>query len=337
MPEVEPKRATSVHEVAFVAGCSTATVSRALNGGVVSEKSRARVLAAVEALGYVPNFAARSIRGTPTMTVGIIMNYDLHPGTEVLSVIDSAVRGMEQAGYTCLISFPDGSDDVDVRVRRFAERRVDGLFFWNASKAESLRLFRSAGIPVLAVGDRDETCHDLPLVTVESAATFTRIFTRLAELGHRHVAEMSSMRAPAWRLHQRQAAECGLTWSTFSVDVESFDPRALLGELRRGEDAPTAIIAAPPVALQLLEVCEEAGITVPGDLSLIASGDATAARLLRTPLSTVRSDFVRLGRTAAEAMLTAISGSAVADVMIDGLVDWVERASVGPAPTVPES
>ncbi len=335
MPEAEPKRATSVHEVAFVAGCSTATVSRALNGGAVSAKSRARVLAAVDALGYVPNLAARSIRGTPTMTVGLIMNFDVHPSTEVLTVINSTVRAMERQGYTCLVSLPDGSDDVDVRVRRLAERRVDGLFFWNACRAESLRLFRSAGIPVLAVGDRQGGCQGLPLITVDSATTFTRIFQRLAELGHRRIAEMSSLRSPGVRLHERQAAECGLEWSTFVVDFDTFDPWALLAELRSRDAPPTAVIAAPPVALELLEVCSDAGVTIPDDLSLIAASEPTAARLLRTPLSAITTDFVRLGEAAAAAMLVAIHGGEVADVMIDGAVGWVERASVGAAPVVP--
>jgi LacI family transcriptional regulator len=303
-----------------------------MNGLAVSPARREQVLAAARALGYVPNQAARSMRGLPTMTIGVLMNLDMHPGTEVLTVINSLIRSMESHGYTCMVSFPDDTGNVELLLRRFAELRVDGLFYWNAIRADPLTLFRDAGVPVLAVVARDKTLDDIPLLSVDSGPIYRAVFRRLQDLGHSRVCEVDSARLPMTRVHRAHAIAQGLDWRPITVGKDPGAVARLVGTLCETPDAPTAVFAPYPVALQILAVCEELGVEVPRDLSLVSTTDSAGAALLRTPLATIRTDFELRGRIAARAMLDAIAGLPASDVVTVDAVDWIERASIGPAP-----
>ncbi len=307
-------------------------MSKALNGLPVSPENLRRVQAAAQALGYVPNFAARSVRGAQTMTIGIVMHFRVHPNTAVFAMLNSMIADMEERGYTVLVSVAHGGDaGVDTLLRRFLERRVDGLFYWNARSTSSLELYRRAKIPVLAIAFRDELCADLPLITQESLATYRRLMARLKSLGHRVVGEFSSPDEPQWT-HQAAALAEDLDWRWLDADYDQASVRSQLAALTSAADGPTAVLAAYPTALQILAACEELGIRVPEDLSVVAVSDSDGAALLRTPLSTVRTDFDALGHEAAAAMLRAIAGEELTDMVSPIGVDWIERESIGPAP-----
>jgi LacI family transcriptional regulator len=325
-----PVRAATLHTVAALAGCSTATVSKALNGLPVSPENLRRVRAAAEALGYVPNVAARSVRGGQTMTIGIVMNLDFHPDTGLLAILNSTIVDMEEHGYTVLISTArSGAAEVDTLLRRLIERRVDGLFYWNARPAKSLALYARAQIPVLAVALRDDACADLPLVTQESLPTYRRVMARLGALGHRVVGELGSPN-PAQRSHDAAARAEGLTWRRLDAADDAASVHSLLASLLASDDRPTALLAPYPTALLVLDACERLGLSVPGDFSLVALNDSAGAALLRTPLATVRTDFEALGHAAAAAMLRALDGETLTDLIEPTGIDWVERASIGP-------
>jgi LacI family transcriptional regulator len=326
-PQVATLRA-----VAEAAGCSTATVSKALNGLPVSAENLERVFAAAEALGYVPNSAARSIRGQPTMTIGIVMDVDVHPQLELMAVLDTMIGDLEREGYSVFVSVArgDGGDSADVLLRRFVERRIDGLFYWNPRPAKSLAWYRRAGIPVLAIGFRDKECADLPLVTVDGGPVYRQAFKRLKALGHRVVGDVADPQAAAARVVSAKAS--GLRYRRLELGHDRASVAAFVSSLADDANAPTAIVAPYPNALQFLSVCEEHGLGVPDRLSLVSATDSDGAALLRTPLSVIRTDYQKVGRAAADAMLAALGGATLSDVTVPDSIQWIERASIGPAP-----
>src|SRR5580658_3469549 len=141
----------TLHEVAARAEVSIATVSRALNGLPVSEASLERVKQAALELGYVVNEAARSLRAERTMTMGLIFS-DLS-NTLGIDLLDALSEAIERAGYSLIISTARGDEArYDVLMRRFLERRVDGLFCVRPrGGGESLAAYQASGIPVIAV------------------------------------------------------------------------------------------------------------------------------------------------------------------------------------------
>lgn len=121
------KRTVSIHDIADLAGVSTATVSNVLNGkGRVSEKTRERVLAVAREQGYVPNFAAKSLREGSTHSIGIITP---DVSNEFYSSIVLGVEtGLHEAGYDSYIC--NSSNDADREhdyVRGLVQKQVDGF------------------------------------------------------------------------------------------------------------------------------------------------------------------------------------------------------------------
>ena len=319
-------KAATLHAVAARAGVSTATVSKALNGIPVSPENLARVLAAAEELGYVPNEAARSIRGGPTMTVGIVIHFDIHPRFELMAPVNRMIRDMERNGYSVFLSVTGGTASVDTLLRRYAERRVDGLFYWNAEDAPSLDVYRRAGIPVLAIGFRDAGCKDLPMLTVDSTDAYRHLYRKLRSLGHRVVHEIDPGQAAD--LHESAASEMGVEWRPLSLVHGPDGVRDVVASLTSSA-RPVAVLANYPTSLDTFVACDELGLDIPSDVSVVSTTDSAGAGLLRTPLSAIRTDWERIGEASARAMLGALQGERLHDIVVPDCVEFIDRASVG--------
>lgn len=116
-----------IKDVAAEAGVSVATVSRVLNDHPsVSADARARVLAAVETLGYRPNAVARSLRTDQTRTLGLVISDVMNPYfTELARSVEEEARAL---GYSVIIGNADERPDLqDHHVRTLLDRRIDGL------------------------------------------------------------------------------------------------------------------------------------------------------------------------------------------------------------------
>src|SRR6185295_14680649 len=131
MPAGDSVATPSIYEVARVAGLSVATVSRVLNDkGSVRAETRQRVLEAVEALGYVPHSAARSLSTRRTMSIGVLLP-DVHGAffSEIVRGIDLAARA---AGYHVLVSGSHSDLAETTAVLQALHGRIDGLILLTA-------------------------------------------------------------------------------------------------------------------------------------------------------------------------------------------------------------
>ena len=135
----------TLRDVADHLGVKPMTVSRSLNGGSVSPKLRATVLAAVEELGYRPNLAARATRSKRSRQVGVLVrnNSRVH-STETLGhplayeFVLGISEGLEEAGY--MMSFVRLSDidpEKHVQASAFQGHLLDGVIVVNAVPAAS--------------------------------------------------------------------------------------------------------------------------------------------------------------------------------------------------------
>lgn len=328
---VPAKRAATLHAVAAAAGCSTATVSKALNGLPVSAENLRRVLAAAEELGYIPNLAARSMRNVRSMTIGMAVNFGGHPRNELMTVFRSMISQLESVGYSVLLSVVHTSGvDIDTLLRRFLAHRVDGLFYWNAQPAESLSLYKQAGVPVVAVGFRSDECSDLPLVSMNGSPAYEAAIAHLNALGHSVVAEFAVDREILTR--KLFVPPRRVKWIDLKASLSREEVQDVLISTLNKRRPPTAIFATMAVALEILSICEVLGLRVPEDLSVVALSDSEAAPLLRTPLSSIRSDYDKIGRAAAGVMLDALEGTPAHDVIVEDSAVYIPRGSTGPAP-----
>ena len=322
----------TVRAVAAAAGCSVGTVSRVFNGGYVSSELRSRVLAAADELGYVLNGAARSVRGVKTMTLGMLITTGIHPEAELLTMTNTMIQEMENRGYCTVVSFPSTPEQADISLRRLAERRVDGLFWWDAMNLSSIDLFHRLEIPVVAVSSRDEAIGDIPLVSTNWTPSFERACARLADLGHEVVCEIVPIYGR--RFGATFPSRTAFDWRLMSVDLSTSSVHTAVERLMADSRRPTAVFAQYPIALRVLGACRQLKIDVPGELSVISLTDTENAHLLGVPMSALSTDYELMGREAASAMFDALNGLPVGDRILDNAVWWIERESTGPAATV---
>lgn len=305
------KRPT-LRNIAELAGCSAMSVSRALNGVDISPEVAERVRRAADELGYVPNVAARRMRGGSTQTVGLLLNNEYDPRTEVMTALNGIINEMEQVGYQVLLSFARGdARRIDSHLAGYLARGVDGIFVWNVEPSQMLDRYAQADLPVVAIGHRDELCAGMPLVTFDTLPAFTSMGTRMLSLGHRDAVELTSPGRAAIHEHFDMSP---LRWRRADVGFGVEDLDRFVESVRRGEESATVVLADYPRAVQLLDLCERHAVDVPGELSVISLVDSIAAPMLRTPLSSLHSEYKELGVAAAQAMLSAMRGEDVPDV-----------------------
>ncbi|BDV29429.1 LacI family DNA-binding transcriptional regulator [Microbacterium terricola] len=267
-----------IAEVARAAGVSTATVSRALSGrGQVSDAARAKVQAAVDALGYVMSASASSLASGRTRNIGVLVPLlDKWFYATVLSGIADVLsrHGYDIALYNLTDDPAQRAGVFDTSLRR---SRIDGLITLTVELSDPERDgILALGMPVVAVGAPN---HGIPALTVDDRAVAHAATSHLIALGHREIAHIGSGRAggevPARRregyeqaLHQAGIAPRAELFAHADFTIEAGHAAAL--ELLRRTDRPTALFAASDeMAFGALFAARELALDVPGDVSVV--------------------------------------------------------------------
>lgn len=180
-------RQPSLTDVAGRAGVSHMTVSRVINGtGPVRPATRARVLAAIEELGYRPNSAARALVTGRTGTLGVLaLESNLYGPASTLYGIENAAR---EAGFAITISSVSrpGRSSIADAVENLRGQAVEGIIVI-APHVTAGRALEAApeDIPVVAVGGGDDA--PVPVIAVDQRDGARRATEHLLALGHRTV------------------------------------------------------------------------------------------------------------------------------------------------------
>jgi LacI family transcriptional regulator len=317
---VRRKRPTQA-DVARRAGLSQAMVSYVLNANTavsVPEETRARVLAAMHELGYVPNRTARSLRTNKTFTIASIIPDITNP------FYPAFVRGIQDMadhhGYDLIMYNSDGVADKERKYLHSVEQgRTDGMVgvFFHAS-ARHLTGLLEQGIAVVRLEAMRKPPGELPLdnIFVDSLAAARDAVTYLLGRGYRHVAMLGNTPGPGEARQQgyRQALQAAgvPVRDEFVIRCDFTEAGGYAGmqALLALPVRPDAVFAANDVmAMGALAALQAAGLQVPDDIAVMGFDDIPLARLLTPPLTTVRQYQTQLGRRAAELLLERLSGT----------------------------
>lgn len=320
----------TLHHVAAKAGVSIATVSRALNGLPVAAENQLRVEQAAAELGYVPNEAARSLRSDRTLTLGLIF-FQLGANRGV-DLLDSLGATVEQGGYSLLISTARGDPKTyDLLMRRFLERRVDGLFCsFPHGDAHLLPRYQAANVPVLAINYAGPGYQDLPIVKPHFDLANDPGVQMLAGLGHKKIAWIDDAEPLS------AAAAMGAAWKQGPLETELVPLPEIGGmdlvvrDLLSRKDRPTVVAGPEHQASAFLAACRIAGVSVPGDFSVMAiTSPDTERRAARVDMASTLIDSTLIGRKAGEVMLSWLAGDEPAKAIDVSIVRWTPRSTIG--------
>ncbi|HJX44041.1 MAG TPA: LacI family DNA-binding transcriptional regulator [Geodermatophilus sp.] len=335
------RRPAVMADVARLAGVSAQTVSRVLNDHpYVAEETRARVVAAMDELGYRRNLTARALVTRRTDTIGVIaFDTGLFGPASTLFSLEQAAR--ERGYHVHVATVPDLSEEgFTDAVERLWEHPVSGVVVLAPQRA-AVRVM--AGLPrdLPAVAVEGGAAPGISSVVIDQVGGAVAATRHLIELGHRRIAHVSGredwIEADARLMGWHQAltdagrpAEVVLPgdWTARSGH------EAGLALVARGVPVTGVFVANDHMAVGLIRALAEAGIDVPGDVSVVGFDDIAEAGYLRPPLTTVRQDFAEVGRRCVDLLLRRIEepGDGSPDDAVVVPAELVVRASTAPPP-----
>ncbi|MDH6454841.1 MULTISPECIES: LacI family DNA-binding transcriptional regulator [unclassified Streptomyces] len=338
-----PRRGPGMTEVARAAGVSQKTVSRVVNGEPhVSPEVRDRVLRAVQELGYRPNNAARALLLGRYRRIGVVsLGSALYGPATLLLALE---RAMHRAGYSFALAGTLEGQPVQVAVETLLEQGVDGIVL-SEPIDDGTPLRVSADVPVVSLGEGVEVGQGESAVVGADGFVAARTATEhLLALGHRTVWHIPGPhdwwaardRLRGWR---EALAAAGAPEPPLPVEGDWSPASGYAAGRRLAElsDVTAVFAANDDMAIGALRAFTEAGLSVPGDVSVVGFDDIPAAAFLSPPLTTVRQDFTAVADRAVDVLTAMIEGSPAPAERTDIATELTVRASSGPvrAPAPP--
>ena len=311
-----PGASVKITDVAARAGVAPMTVSRVLNTpDRVSEPTAARVRAAIEELGYMPNLIAGGLSSRRSRMIAAIVPTIASPMFS--APVQTFTDAMEQAGYHVMLALSGyGAESEDAQIRAVLARRPDGLLLTGAQRSPAIRaLLRSANLPVVEIWDTGPEPTDI-LVGFDHAEMGAAVADFFVRQGHTNFAALCA-RDPRAILRRQgfvdRVAHHGLTLvaerrldAPSSIEDGRTGLRQIVGQL-----APrTALFCSSDlVAFGAMTEARLHGVNVPEQLAICGFGDFEVARFCSPAITTARVDGGAIGARAAEALLARINGA----------------------------
>lgn len=334
---------------------SQTTVSLVLNNSPSAKsiplETRTRVIEAAQRLQYRPNYFARSLRQSRSMSVGVLAP-DLSEGyfTRVMSGV---VEEFSRAHYFYFTACHDWKRElIEQYPRMLVERAVDGFLLLN-TPADQI----SVPVPVVAISSHGSV-ENVTNIVLDHHKAVEQALLHLHGLGHRNIAFMRGPRAIPdsefrWESIQEVADEIDLHidpahviridasgWSMkagyhpMAPEIGYKPMQALLEKSR----AFTAVFCFNDIAaIGAIRALKDAGLSVPADVSVVGFDDILSAAYYTPSLTTVRQPLLEMGKCGAQVLLERIADhDKEFPARIVVAPEFVVRESTGPAPVRPD-
>ncbi|WP_454809398.1 LacI family DNA-binding transcriptional regulator [Paenarthrobacter nitroguajacolicus] len=301
-------------DVAKMAGVSHQTVSRVLNNHPnVSVQTKERVESAIAQLGYRRNTAARSLVTRRSRTIGVLAceTGQFGPANTLLGVEQA---GREAGYFVSIANLREVTDDsVNDAIAHFRNQSVDGIVIL-VPHPDVLAVLRDVSFPMPIVAVGAGTGNQLTGASLNQRLGARLAVDHLIGLGHRRIAHISG--PPHWidaaeriKGWQESLAHAGLGadillqggWDAASGYRAGLD-------LIKQHTVTAVFVANDQMAVGVLRAVQEAGLHVPGDISVVGYDDQPEAEFFMPPLTTIKQDFEELGRRCMEAVLQQLDG-----------------------------
>ncbi len=331
----------TMYDVAKLAGVSQPTVSRVLNRNdtsvPISDETRARVLAAVEQLGYRPNVAARSLRTQRTQTVALLIA-DLSNG--FYQLLARAVQDVARKhDYEVLIS---SSDHLYENEKHFCEivlrRGMDGVIMvpQRLSIHEMDHFLQQTQIPFVVLG-RHIDHPRIDVVYVDDERAIYEATSWLIQKGSHSsigfVGVPASLPPGLGRLQgfSRAVTEAGLTLDPRFMLEGDFTleggKRAAQTLIERGDFPSALVVINDLMAIGVILTLQEAGIRVPDDVAVMGFDDIPEATIVRPALTTIAQDPREIGQKLATSLFARLESGQSARRVLESPYKLIIRDS----------
>jgi DNA-binding LacI/PurR family transcriptional regulator len=346
----EPSGHVNLRTLAEHLELSQTTVSLVLNDSPsaksIPQETRNRVLEAATRLNYRPNYFARSLRQSRSMSVGVLAP-DLSEGY-FTSVMSGVVKELTSAHYFYFTACHDWKQElIEQYPRMLVERAVDGFLLLN-TPADQL----SVPVPVVAISAHSAVDNVTNIVLDHHKAVEIAL-QHLYQLGHRRIAFMRGPRAIPdseyrWQSIEQVAGEIGFRidpalvvridatgWSNKTGQhpmAPEIGHKPMQALLEKTKDFTAVFCFNDIAAIGAIRALKDAGLRVPEDVSVVGFDDIQSAAYSTPSLTTVRQPLLEMGKRGAEILLKRIANrEAPYPAEIVMTPELIVRESTGPA------
>jgi LacI family transcriptional regulator len=330
---------------------SQTTVSLVLNDSPsaksIPQETRNRVTEAAQRLNYRPNYFARSLRQSRSMSVGVLAP-DLSEGyfTRVMSGV---VQELTEARYFYFTACHDWKRElIEKYPRMLVERAVDGFLLLN-TPADHI----AVPVPVVALSAHSAV-ENVTNIVLDHHLAVQQALSHLYELGHRRIAIMRGPRAIPdsefrWESIQKVARELNLkldpaqviridsaAWSMktgYHPMAPEIGYKPMQALLEKTRDFTAIFCFNDIAAIGAIRALKDAGLSVPRDVSVVGFDDILSAAYYSPSLTTVRQPLAEMGKRGAQVLLERIANKEKdypSEIVM--APELVIRESTGPAP-----
>lgn len=307
----------TIRMIAKRCGCSTATVSKALNGAPdVSAETAERIRKAAVEMGYTPNAAARALKTSRSHSFGVLFEDATNSGLthEFFStILNSFKRRAEELGYDiCFISDRLGKQDITY-IEHARYRNCDGVLIASVEFTEpAVTELMASEIPVLAIDFVHDNCGSVQSDNLKGMADLVQY---IYSMGHRKIAFIHGEDTAVTRLRvasfYRTCRDLGLNIPEEYVIPAFYHDSATSARLTRTllelKNPPTCIIYPDDISYigGMYEI-EKMGLSIPDDISTAGYDGIKFSQLYRPKLTTLHQDAEAMGIRAAEELARAV-------------------------------
>ncbi len=312
-------------EIARLARVSQATVSRVLNNDPqVNEELRQRVLAVVDALGYVPDARAQSLRAQRTRLLGFVVHraptalaHDPFFSALIASIIDQAGR---QGYHLCVDAARTVKGQRAIYEELLRTRRVDGLILVESeTRDERIARLTAQGFPFVLIGryEPEDAICTVDNDNIGAARMATEYLLRQGRQRIAYIGGPAGLTVTRDRLHGYRAAleSHGIAYDphlvAFGASSEQGGARAM-EELLSLSMRPDAVLAFDDVlAIGAMRQAQRHGLRIPDDVAVVGFNDTPLCSFVEPALTSVAIDIPMLARAATQRLIDLIEGRPV--------------------------
>jgi len=317
----------TIKDVAQVSGFSVSTVSHVINNTrFVENKTKEKVVRAIEKLNYKPNIIARSLKGKGTKTVGLIIS-DIREGF-FSEIIKSIELNAYKNGYNVILCDSEESIDeerfyIDVLLRK----GIDGLIFAPVNTDSVFKDLTSSRIPTVQV-DRKLKNHRLDFVgidNVRSAESATRYlydqgYENAGFVGYEKRIYTMETRIEGYRRAAMERSHSG----GFEIKIIPYNERKVKNVIKEwiinSRSIDAVLCGNDNICYETLSAIEELGLKIPSDFGVISFDDTKWFRFLKSPITAIRQPTWEIGKLTIDLLIDRIENRVAGefkDILLD--------------------
>lgn len=319
----------NIKEIASRAEVSVATVSRVLNHPeTVAPKTRERILALIDEIGYKPNWFARGLNFNKTNTIGLLIPNILDPA--YVEIAEGAEEVANKKGYNILLCITEGVVDKEKQyIRTLIDRMIDGIVLVSSLlEDDDVQDIKRQGTPLVLVGENRGNSSG-PIVRIDCKDASFKAVVHLVDSGHQRIAmifgsmpAMENQRKIEGYMQALHKARLPVK-PEFVVEAENTIEGGYVATRRliSLDPKPQAIFCSSDIlAFGALDAIRDSDQSVPEDVAVMGFDNVRMSSLMVPKLSTVSKPLHRMGLSGARLLLDVIESKDSGEAVMEELV-----------------